>query len=107
MNVEEKDGRALRLYVIALRVRGDWQNALQLRDDEGAVVKLGERVNSDAFNTAVSLVNAWQDGPRVFAWTRAHGLMVREQHGWIVYFGGASQMTEKLAALKIVTAQIL
>ena len=92
---------------IAMRVRGDSPNALQLRDDEGAAVKLGERVNSNAFNTAVSLVNAWQDGPRVFAWTRGHGLMVREQHGWIVYFGSASQMAEKLAALKIVTAQIL
>jgi hypothetical protein len=34
-------------------------------------------------------------------------LGAREEHDWMVYFGHASQMADKLAALKIVTAQIV
>jgi hypothetical protein len=92
---------------IAMRVRGRYPGLLTLLDADNAPVKLGERVDDEAFNAAVSLRNAWPQGPTVFEWTRLHGLGAREEHGWMVYFGHANQMTDKLAALKIVMAQIV
>ncbi len=92
---------------VAIPARAALPGLLWLKDADGAPVKLGARVNTDAFNAAVSLHNAWQNGPRVFEWSRAHGLAVHDEHGWLIYLGAASQMPDKLAALKIVTAQIL
>lgn len=92
---------------VAMRPRGMIGNGWQVRDAEGAAVKYGERVNTDAFNAAASLINAWKQAPRYFEWTRAHGLTLRDQHGWLVYFGSANQMPDKLTALQIVTTQLL
>lgn len=92
---------------IAMRARGNVPNGWQLREAEGTTYKYGDRVNSDAFNAAVSLLNAWQAAPHYFEWTRQHGLTVRESHGWLTYFGSANQMADKIAAFKIVSDQIL
>lgn len=92
---------------IAMRPRGMVPTGWHIRDAEGAAVKYGERVNADAFNAVVSLLNVWKDAPKYFEWTRAHGLTLREAHGWLVYFGSANQMADKLTALQIVTTQLL
>ncbi len=92
---------------IAVRARTSLPTLLWVKDTDANPVKIGERVNVDAFNAVVSLRNAWPSGPRVFEWSRAHGLTVREDHGWPVYFGSAAQMSEKLAALNLVRDQIL
>lgn len=92
---------------IAMRPRGMVPNGWLVRDAEGKPVQYGERINPDAFNAAVSLINAWKTAPRYFEWTRANGLTVREEHGWLVYFGSASQMADKVTALQIVTTQLL
>lgn len=92
---------------IAMRPRGRVQNGWHVRDAEGKAVKYGERINPDAFNAAVSLINAWKDAPRYFEWTKAYGLTLRDQHGWLVYFGSGSQMQDKVTALNIVTTQLL
>ncbi len=92
---------------IAMRPRGMVENGWHVRDSEGKVVKYGERINPDAFNAAVSLINVWKDSPKYFEWTKAHGLTLREEHGWLVYFGSASQMQDKVTALNIVTTQLL
>lgn len=91
---------------IAMRPRGRVTNGWQIRDAEGKPVTYGERINPDAFNAAVSLINAWKDAPRYFEWTKEHGLTLRDEHGWLVYFGSASQMEDKVTALKIVTTQL-
>jgi hypothetical protein len=82
-------------------------NGWHVRDAEGKTVHYGERINPDAFNAAVSLINVWQDAPRYFEWTKGHGLTLRDEHGWLVYFGSASQMRDKVTALQIVTTQLL
>ncbi len=92
---------------IALRARTTVPGLLRVKDTDDTPVKIGERVNVEVFNAVVSLYNAWQNGPRNFEWSRAHGLTVREEHGWPVYFGHANQMPDKLSALRIVTAQIV
>lgn len=92
---------------VAMRARGVVPNGWQLREAEGAAYKYGDRVNTDAFNAAVSLLNAWPAAPHYFEWTRQHGLTLRESHGWLTYFGSASQMGDKIAAFKIVSDQIL
>jgi hypothetical protein len=92
---------------IALRVRFNAPDILTMIDHDSTGTKIGERVNAEAFNAAVSLRNLWPDGPRTFEWSKAHGLAVRDTHGWLVYIGSANQMADKLAALKIVTAQLL
>lgn len=91
---------------IAVRVRFDAPNLLTMKDLDSPAIRPGDRVNPDAFNAAVNLRNLWPDGPRAFEWSKAHGLMLRDSHGWLVYFGSASQMADKLAALKIVSAQL-
>jgi hypothetical protein len=91
---------------IALRARFSAPSLLTMKDLDSGATKIGERVNADAFNAAVNLRNLWVDGPRAFEWSKAHGLAVRDGHGWLIYFGSASQMVEKLAALKIVTGQL-
>ena len=91
---------------IAIRQRANIPGLLSLKDLEGTPVKIGERVNVEAFNAAVSLVNAWHNGPRVFEWSRAHGLAARDEHGWLIYFGTGNQMPEKLMALRVVSTQI-
>ncbi len=92
---------------IAMRPRGMVPNGWHVRDSEGSAVKYGQRINPDAFNAAVALINAWQEAPRYFEWTKAHGLALRDEHGWLIYFGSANQMQDKLTALQIVTTQIL
>ncbi len=92
---------------IAMRPRGMVPNGWHVRDAQGKAVQYGERINPDAFNAAASLINAWKDAPRYFEWTRAHGLTLRDEHGWLIYFGSANQMNDKLTALQIVTAQLL
>lgn len=92
---------------IAMRPRGMVQNGWHVRDSEGKAVKYGERINPDAFNAAVSLINVWQAAPRYFEWTKEHGLTLRDEHGWLIYFGSASQMQDKVTALSIVTNQLL
>ncbi len=92
---------------IAFEARDNLDGLMWLKDLDNKPVQLGERVNPQAFNAAISLRNAWPDGPMVFEWSDAHGLAVRDQHGWPVYFGRASQMPEKVTALQIVTNQIL
>lgn len=92
---------------IAMRPRGMVHNGWHVRDAEGKTVKYGERINPDAFNAAVSLLNAWKEAPKYFEWTKEHGLTLREEHGWLVYFGSASQMQDKVTALNIVTTQLL
>lgn len=92
---------------IAMRPRGMVPNGWHVRDSEGKAVKYGERINPDAFNAAVSLINAWKDSPKYFEWTKAHGLTLRDEHGWTIYFGSANQMQDKLTALQIVTTQAL
>ena len=77
-----------------------------VRDAEGKAMNFGERVNPDAFNAAVSLINVWKGAPKYFEWTKAHGLTLRDDHGWLVYFGSASQMDDKVTALNIVTSQL-
>lgn len=91
---------------IAMRPRGMVPNGWHVRDSEGKVVKYGERINPDAFNAAVSLINVWKDSPKYFEWTKAHGLTLRDEHGWLIYFGSANQMNDKLTALNIVTTQL-
>jgi hypothetical protein len=90
-----------------MRPRGMVQNGWHVRDSEGVQVKYGERINPDAFNAAVSLINVWNDAPRYFEWTKAHGLTLRDEHGWLVYFGSASQMADKVTAMNIVATQLL
>jgi hypothetical protein len=92
---------------IALRARGNAPDLLTMKDADSAAIKVGERVNPEAFNAAVSLRNAWRGGPGAFEWSKAHGLAIRDEHGWLIYFGSAGQMADKLAALKIVTAQLV
>lgn len=92
---------------IAMRPRGMVKNGWHVRDAEGSAVKYGERINPDAFNAAALLINAWKDSPKYFEWTKTHGLTLRDEHGWLIYFGSASQMQDKLTALKIVTNQLL
>ncbi len=92
---------------IALRVRANVSGLLYLKDLDNSPVRVGERVSAEPFNAAVSLRNVWKNGPRAFEWSREHGLAVRDDHGWTVYFGSANQMAEKVTALQIVTAQIL
>lgn len=91
---------------IAMRPRGMVANGWHVRDSEGSAVKYGERINPDAFNAAVALINAWKDSPKYFEWTKAHGLTLRDEHGWLIYFGSANQMQDKLTALNIVTTQL-
>lgn len=91
---------------IAVRVRFDAPNLLTMKDLDSALIRPGDRVNPEAFNAAVNLRNLWRDGPREFEWSKAHGLTVHDSHGWLVYFGSPSQMADKLAALKIVSAQL-
>ncbi len=91
---------------IAMRPRGMVPSGWHVRDAEGKAVNYGERVNSDAFNAAVSLINVWKSAPKYFEWTKAHGLTLRDDHGWLVYFGSASQMDDKFTALNIVTSQL-
>lgn len=92
---------------IALRVRFNSPDLLTLKDYDSTGTKIGSRVNAEAFNAAVNLRNMWKDGPRAFEWTKAHGLTTRDSHGWLIYFGSANQMANKLDALKIVTAQLV
>jgi cell division septal protein FtsQ len=92
---------------IAMRPRGQVTNGWHVRDAEGKAVQFGERINPDAFNAAASLINVWEQAPRYFEWTKAHGLTLRDEHGWLVYFGSASQMQDKVTALHIVTTQLL
>ncbi|MCG3140344.1 MAG: Cell division protein FtsQ [Anaerolineae bacterium] len=92
---------------IAMRPRGMVPNGWHVRDAEGRAVKYGERINPDAFNAAAALINAWQAAPKYFEWTKAHGLTLRDEHGWLIYFGSANQMQDKLTALQIVTTQLL
>jgi cell division septal protein FtsQ len=92
---------------IAMRPRGAVPSGWHVRDSEGKAVNYGERVNPDAFNATASLINVWKESPKYFEWTRTHGLTLREEHGWLVYFGSASQMDEKVTALHIVTTQLL
>ncbi len=92
---------------IAVRPRANLSGLMWLKDLDGAPVKPGQRVNSEAFNAAVTLHNAWKNGPTTFEWSQAHGLSVRDSHGWLIYFGHSGQMSDKLAALQVVTAQIL
>lgn len=92
---------------IAMRPRGMVPDGWHVRDSEGSAVKFGERINPDAFNAAVSLINVWKDSPKYFEWTKAHGLTLRDEHGWLVYFGSANQMQDKVTALNIVTTQLL
>ncbi|MBI4673855.1 MAG: FtsQ-type POTRA domain-containing protein [Chloroflexi bacterium] len=92
---------------IAMRPRGMVPNGWHVRDAEGKAVKYGERINPDAFNAAVSLINVWKDAPKYFEWTKTHGLQLRDEHGWLIYFGSANQMNDKLTALQIVTTQLL
>ncbi|OQY87051.1 MAG: hypothetical protein B6D41_12510 [Chloroflexi bacterium UTCFX4] len=92
---------------IAMRPRGMVPNGWHVRDSEGKTVQYGERINPDAFNAAVSLINAWKAAPKYFEWTKAHGLTLRDEHGWLIYFGSANQMQDKLTALHIVTTQLL
>jgi len=92
---------------IAMRPRGMVPNGWHVRDSEGKAVQYGERINPDAFNAAVSLINAWKAAPKYFEWTKAHGLTLRDEHGWLIYFGSANQMQDKLTALNIVTTQLL
>lgn len=92
---------------IALKVRFKSPGLLTMNDLDGSVGKVGERVNAEAFNAAVNLRNLWPNGPRSFEWSKAHGLAVRDSHGWLVYFGSASQMPDKMTALNIVTAQLV
>jgi cell division septal protein FtsQ len=92
---------------IAMRPRGSVPQGWHVRDATGKPVKYGERVNADAFNATVALLNAWKKAPRYFEWTKEHGLTLREEHGWQVYFGSANQMEDKVTALHIVTTQIL
>lgn len=92
---------------IALRVRGNAPDLLTMKDLDSEATKIGERVNVEAFNAAISLRNAWRGGPKAFEWSKAHGLAIRDEHGWLVYFGSAGQMADKLTALKIVTTQLL
>jgi cell division septal protein FtsQ len=91
---------------MAMRMRFNAPNLLKMKDLDGTVIKVGERVNAEAFNAAVTLRNVWPDGPTEFEWSKAHGLAIHDSHGWLVYFGSASQMADKLNALKIVTAQL-
>ncbi len=91
---------------LAVRARTSLPGLLWVKDMDANPVQIGERVNVDAFNAVVSLHNAWPKGPRVFEWSRTHGLAVREDHGWLVYLGNANQMPEKLAALNLVRDQI-
>jgi hypothetical protein len=92
---------------IAMRPRGMVQNGWHVRDAEGKGVKYGERINPDAFNAAVSLINVWKDAPHYFEWTKEHGLTLRDEHGWLIYFGSASQMQDKVTAMNIVATQLL
>ncbi len=91
---------------IAFAVRANLSGLMWLRDLDGKPVKQGARINAEAFNAAVSLHNVWPDGPMTFEWSDVRGLATREQHGWLVYFGRAQQMAEKLTALQIVSAEI-
>lgn len=91
---------------IAMRPRGMVQTGWHVRDSEGKAVRFGERINPDAFNAAVSLINVWEGAPKYFEWTKAHGLTLRDDHGWLVYFGSSSQMQDKVTALQIVTTQL-
>lgn len=91
----------------AMRPRGMVQTGWHVRDAEGKAIKYGEQVNADAFNAAVSLINVWKDSPKYFEWTKAHGLTLRDEHGWLIYFGSASQMQDKVTALNIVATQLL
>lgn len=91
----------------AMRPRGMVQTGWHVRDAEGKPIKFGERVNPDAFNAAVSLINVWKEAPKYFEWTKEHGLTLRDEHGWLIYFGSASQMEDKVTALNIVTTQLL
>lgn len=92
---------------IAMRPRGLVPNGWHVRDAEGQPGQYGARVNPDAFNAAVSLINVWKESPKFFEWTKEHGLTLRDSHGWLIYFGSASQMSDKLIALNIVTNQLL
>lgn len=92
---------------IAMRPRGMVQAGWLVRDAVGKPVKYGERINPDAYNAAVALINAWKGAPKYFEWTQAHGLTLRDEHGWLIYFGSANQMADKLTALQIVTTQLL
>lgn len=91
---------------IAMRPRGMVQTGWHVRDSEGKAVSYGERINPDAFNAAISLINVWEGAPKFFEWTKTHGLTLRDGHGWLVYFGSASQMQDKVTALQIVTTQL-
>ncbi len=91
---------------VAFQVRANLEGIMWVRDMDSRPVKLGERVNADGFNAVVSLHNAWPDGPRLFEWSDARGLSVLDQHGWLIYFGRANQMADKVAELRIITDQI-
>lgn len=91
---------------IAMRPRGMVQTGWHVRDSEGKAVSYGDRINPDAFNAAISLINVWEGAPKFFEWTKAHGLTLRDEHGWLIYFGSASQMQDKVTALQIVTTQL-
>ena len=92
---------------MALRSRFAAPGLLTMKDLDSPVSKIGGRVDADAFNAAVNLRNLWPGGPGAFEWSKAHGLAVRDAHGWLIYFGSGTQMSDKVAALKIVTAQLV
>ncbi|MGB8646444.1 MAG: FtsQ-type POTRA domain-containing protein [Anaerolineae bacterium] len=92
---------------IAFQARANLNGIMWVKDLDSMPVKLGARVNADAFNAAVGLHNAWPDGPQAFEWSDAHGLAVRDQHGWLIYFGRAIQMANKLTELQIISTQIV
>ena len=80
---------------IAMRPRGMVPSGWHVRDAEGKAIKYGERVNPDAFNAAVSLINVWKNAPKYFEWTKAHGLTLRDDHGWLVYLAAPAKWTTK------------
>ena len=92
---------------VAMRARGMVPNGWHVRDSAGKPVKYGERINPDAYNAAAALINVWKDAPKYFEWTSAHGLTLRDEHGWLIYFGSANQMKDKLTSLDIVTQNLL
>lgn len=92
---------------IVTLARGQRPDLIILRDVDQRAIAPGKRAYLDAFAAQRALREAWKDAPRVLEWSNARGLSYNDEHGWKIYLGDASEMSSKLAKLRVVTTLLV